>query len=73
MHIKALLIIDMQKGSFTAKTPRFDKDGVVKRVNALIQIFRDADKPIIFIQHDGSKENEFLQYGIRYVIDQQPG
>jgi len=32
---KALLIMDMQKGSFTLKTPRFDTDGVVKKINAL--------------------------------------
>ncbi len=57
---KALLIIDMQKGSFTEQTPRFDTAGVVKRINALARVFRKLNYPVIFIQHDGSKENEFL-------------
>lgn len=54
---KALLIIDMQKGSFTPKTPRFDTDGFVKRINALAQIFRESGFSVIFIRHDGTKEN----------------
>jgi nicotinamidase-related amidase len=37
---KALLVIDMQKGSFTPKTPRFDTNGVVNRINELTSIFR---------------------------------
>ncbi len=58
--VKALLIIDMQKGSFTAQTPRFDTNGVVNRINELAQLFRDYDLPVVFIQHDGTKMNEFL-------------
>jgi nicotinamidase-related amidase len=57
---KALLIIDMQKGSFTPKTPRFDTDGVVNRINELARIFREAGFPVIYIQHDGTKANEFI-------------
>ncbi|MBX2842286.1 MAG: isochorismatase family protein [Flammeovirgaceae bacterium] len=57
---KALLIIDMQKGSFTDKTPRFDTTGVVKRINALAQKFRVGELPVIFIQHDGSKWKAFV-------------
>lgn len=56
---KALLIIDMQKGSFTEKTPRFDKDGVVKRINELASIFRGLDLPVIYVQHDGTGTGEF--------------
>jgi len=59
---KALLIIDMQKGSFTPKSPRFDANGVVERINALAEKFRKNSLPVIFIQHDGSKENEFVPY-----------
>lgn len=55
----ALLIIDMQKGSFTEKTPRYDTDGVVGRINRLSSAFRKADLPVIFIQHDGSGSGEF--------------
>ena len=57
---KALLVIDMQKGSFTSETPRFDSDKVVKRINLLAKIFREYDYPVIYIQHDGTKENEFI-------------
>ncbi|WP_299800598.1 cysteine hydrolase family protein [uncultured Maribacter sp.] len=56
---KALLIIDMQKGSFTPKTPRFDIDGVVKRMNKLADLFRKAELPVIYIQHDGTGTGEF--------------
>ena len=43
----ALLIIDMQKGSFTDKTPRFDTNGVIKRINELMSIFRKQKLPVI--------------------------
>lgn len=56
---KALLIIDMQKGSFTPKTPRFDTDGVVKRINELSSIFRNQNSSVIHIQHDGTGTGEF--------------
>jgi nicotinamidase-related amidase len=57
---KALLIIDMQKGSFTAETPRFDTDGVVNRINALAANFRARELPVIYIQHDGTRNNEYV-------------
>ena len=57
---KALLIIDMQKGSFTPETPRFDVEGVVQRINRLSSQFREKGQPVIFIQHDGSKHNCFV-------------
>lgn len=60
MNKKALLVIDMQKGSFTPKTPRYDTDGVVNRINKLADKFRISDNPVIFIQHDGSQHNEFV-------------
>jgi len=56
----AFLIIDMQKGSFTPETPRFDTNGVVNRINKLADIFRENDFPVIFIQHDGTRMNEFI-------------
>jgi len=56
---KALLVIDMQKGSFTSKTPRFDTEGVVRRINKLASIFRKQNCPVIYIQHDGSGTGEF--------------
>lgn len=57
---KALLIIDMQKGSFTSKTPRFDTKGVVSRINMLAELFRASHSPVFFIQHDGTKMKEFI-------------
>ncbi|PZX46859.1 isochorismatase family protein [Algoriphagus chordae] len=56
---KALLVIDMQKGSFTTQTPRFDTAGVVKRINDLAKLFRDLNYPVIFIQHNGSGSGHF--------------
>jgi nicotinamidase-related amidase len=58
-NAKALLIIDMQNGSFTSKAPRFDADGVVRRINGLGAIFRRREFPVIFVQHDGSGTGEF--------------
>ncbi|MEH6761557.1 MAG: isochorismatase family protein [Maribacter arcticus] len=56
---KALLVIDMPKGSFTAKTPRFDAAGVVKRINELARLFRKLQYLVIYIQHDGTGTGEF--------------
>ncbi|WP_299899847.1 isochorismatase family protein [uncultured Aquimarina sp.] len=56
---KALLIIDMQKGSFTEETPRFDTDGVIKRINQLADVFRKIGLPVIYIQHDGTGTGAF--------------
>ncbi len=55
--MKALLIIDMQKVSFTPKTPRFDAVNVIARINALSELFRSNGYPVIFIQHNGRKQN----------------
>jgi nicotinamidase-related amidase len=61
-NIKALLVIDMQKGSFTPKTPRFDTAGVVKRINELAALFRGLHYPVVFIQHDGSGTGDFEKH-----------
>ena len=52
----ALLIIDMQKISFTPETPRFDTKGVVNKINSLTDQFRKKGESVIFIQHDGTKD-----------------
>ncbi len=57
---KALVIIDMQKGSFTTATPRFDTEGVLDRINRLSDYFRKKRFPVVYVQHDGSKQNEFI-------------
>lgn len=51
---KALLIIDMQKGSFTQLTRRYDTTGVVSRINELAALFRELKYLVIYIQHDGT-------------------
>ncbi len=56
---KALIIIDMQKGSFTNETPRFDSIGVVNRINKLSETFRKMNLPVCFIQHDGLGSGSF--------------
>lgn len=58
--MRALLIIDMQLGSFRPYTLRYDTKGVIDRINELSQQFRKSGDLVIFIQHDGTKENCFL-------------
>jgi len=60
--MKALLIIDMQMGVFSSETPRFDTRGVTQRINTLSAHFRNQGDKVIFIQHDGIKEN-YLFHG----------
>lgn len=55
--MKALLIVDMQKVSFTPKTPRFDTENVIVRIKTLSELFRVNGLPVIFIQHNGCKQN----------------
>lgn len=49
----ALLIIDMQRGSFTAATPRHDADGLVGRLNCLADAVRRRRGIVVVVQHDG--------------------
>jgi nicotinamidase-related amidase len=58
--MKSLLIIDMQVGSFKPETPRFDADGVIQRINSLSDKFRHNGDKVIFIQHDGTKEDSYI-------------
>jgi nicotinamidase-related amidase len=55
--MKALLIIDMQMESFKPETPRLDAENVVQRINSLSDVFRRNGDKVIFIQHDGTKED----------------
>lgn len=58
--MKALLIIDMQKGSFKPYSLRHDTLGTIDRINSLATYFRANHDSVIFIQHDGTKENVFF-------------
>jgi nicotinamidase-related amidase len=49
----ALIIIDMQQGSFSAASPRYDASGLVQRLNRLADGVRATGGTVIFVQHDG--------------------
>ncbi|HTR87580.1 MAG TPA: cysteine hydrolase family protein [Reyranella sp.] len=49
----ALIVIDMQQGSFGSDSPRHDAQGLVARVNKLARAVRADGGAVIFIQHDG--------------------
>lgn len=49
----ALVIIDMQRGSFTPMTARHDAEGLVTRLNGLAARVRAAGGTVVFVQHDG--------------------
>jgi len=66
--MKALLVIDMQKGSFNSDTPRYDEKGVVNRINSLASSIRSTDGYVIFVQHDGSKEKEFYPGSLEWEL-----
>lgn len=55
----ALLVIDMQKGSFTPATPRYDTPGVVARINQLASACRNGGATVVYVQHDGTGSGEF--------------
>lgn len=57
---KALLVIDMQKGSFTEYTPRYNIYGIIQIINSIAAVFRLNSLPVLFIQHDGAAMNEFI-------------
>jgi nicotinamidase-related amidase len=57
---KCLLIIDMQKGSFTPETPRYETDSVVTKINSLAAMFRRNSWLVAFVQHNGSASGEFI-------------
>lgn len=58
--MKALLIIDMQNGGFSAGQFRHNAEGVIQRINQLAEVMRSSGNKVIFIQHDGTKENAYI-------------
>ena len=77
MTMKALLVIDMQAGSFTPATPRYDSVAVIERINQLAEFFRNNGEQVIFIRHDGSKEGEYIpgtnDWQVLTALNQLPG
>jgi len=53
----ALLVIDMQRGSFLPYHKRYDTDGLVRRINMLTKKVRLSGGKVIFIQHNGPLED----------------
>ncbi len=49
----ALIVIDMQQGSFAGGTPRYDAEGLVGRLNRLAGRVRASGGIVIYVQHDG--------------------
>lgn len=49
----ALIVIDLQQGSFTSAVPKHDADGLVCRLNRLASDVRSTGGSVVFIQHDG--------------------
>jgi nicotinamidase-related amidase len=49
----ALLVIDMQVGSFGKDARRHDVPALIGRLNGLARRVRDAGGTVIFVQHDG--------------------
>ncbi len=55
MAADALVIIDMQAGSFGPDSPaRYDAEGQVERLNALASWVRSRDGLVVWVQHDGA-------------------
>jgi nicotinamidase-related amidase len=48
----ALLIIDMQVGLFEGEPPRYDTEGVIRRINEIATEVRATGGMVIFIQHE---------------------
>lgn len=49
----ALIIIDMQQGSFTSDQNRHDVDGLIARINTLSSATRRTSGIVIFVKHNG--------------------
>lgn len=58
--MKALLVLDMQQGSFVPEAPMHQVNEVIERINTLARYFRQQGDQVIFIQHDGTKEGDYL-------------
>ena len=50
--MKALLVIDMQVGLFEGEPPRYDADGVIRRINKIASVVRTTGGIVVFIQHE---------------------
>jgi len=58
--MKSLLIIDMQLGSFKPYSIRHNTLQTIEQINLLSETFRNMGYPVIYIQHNGIRENYML-------------
>ncbi len=49
----ALIVIDMQLGSFSPTAARYQSEAVIARINTLAAKLRAAQGKVVFIQHEG--------------------
>ncbi|MGX9134788.1 cysteine hydrolase family protein [Rummeliibacillus sp. JY-2-4R] len=50
-YADTLIVIDLQNGVCNGSESLFDLDNLLKRVNNRISLYRELEKPIIFVQH----------------------
>jgi nicotinamidase-related amidase len=56
----AVLIIDVQVGLFCADPPPFEAEDVIRRINSVTTKARAAHVPVLFCQHDGPAQGDWL-------------
>ncbi|MFA2647902.1 isochorismatase family protein, partial [Bacillus paranthracis] len=54
---KALLVIDVQAGMYTAKMPVHNGEKFLQTLQELIEKCRSNDIPVIYVQHNGRKDH----------------
>ena len=52
----ALLVIDVQQGLFEQSKPVYQAEQLLSNLEILIQVARQADAPVVFIQHSNQKQ-----------------
>lgn len=60
MKKSALLVVDVQAGIFERPKPVYRENELIAAVNRLINAAKEADAPVVFIQHESSG---FLKMG----------
>lgn len=56
-----LIVIDLQEASFS-KSDKYDQSGLIERINILSNHIRKNQGKVIFIQHDGTKEEGLVPF-----------
>ncbi len=57
MSNTALIVIDVQKGMFAFPEQPYEGEGMLCRINGLVEEARKASVPVIFVQHDGGPDH----------------